>query len=77
MRNPSEQRTRREFFCDLARGLALGGLALLSASLAARSWSKAGPQDCTEDGICRDCRSLDRCRLPQALSAKQARERGQ
>ena len=65
---------RREFFRATAR---YGLLALVSvaASLAARPRTPGG-QSCVNRGICSSCDIFAGCGLPQALSAKQFKEKG-
>jgi hypothetical protein len=75
MRIPSQQvESRREFFRATAR---YGLLAVVSvaASLAARPRTPGG-QRCVNRGICNGCGIFADCGLPQALSAKRAREKG-
>ena len=71
---PRELESRREFFRAAAR---YGLLALVSAAacLAARPRGLAG-QRCVNRGICSSCGLFADCGLPQALSAKQAKEKG-
>jgi hypothetical protein len=60
--------SRRRFL----RNAALGGLAVLTGTLAARH----GRQVCVNDGLCRGCPAFEDCGLPQALSAKEAIHNG-
>ncbi len=70
---PEEVENRREFFRATAR---YGLLALVGAAtwLAARPRGPLG-QRCVNQGICSSCGVFAECGLPQALSAKQAKER--
>ena len=71
---PQEVESRREFFRATAR---YGLLALVSAAacLVARPRGPGG-QRCVNSGICSSCGVFAECGLPQALSAKLAREKG-
>jgi hypothetical protein len=71
---PPKAESRREFFRAAAR---YGLLTVIgaAASLAARPRGLGG-QRCVNRGICSGCAIFDRCGLPQALSAKGAREKG-
>ncbi|OPZ83789.1 MAG: hypothetical protein BWY76_02123 [bacterium ADurb.Bin429] len=66
-----QPQSRRAFLRSLARLAAAGALALGAGALMAR---KPGEM-CVSDGICSRCGTLSECRLPQALSAKDARQR--
>ncbi len=59
----------------LARTLRYATLGLIGAG-GAGAFSKrrrlAGENKCANRGICRGCETLEDCRLPQALSLKQA-----
>ena len=70
---PQEVEDRREFFRATAR---YGLLALVSAAtwLVARPRGPLG-QRCVNQGICSSCGVFAECGLPQALSAKQVKER--
>jgi hypothetical protein len=75
MRFPPEPvESRREFFRATAR---YGLLALVAAvaGLAARPRTPSG-QRCVNRGICSACDIFADCGLPQALSAKQFKEKG-
>jgi hypothetical protein len=71
---PRQVESRREFFRGAAR---YGLLALVSATaaLAARP-RKLASQGCVNRGICSHCGVFAACGLPQALSAKRAKEKG-
>ena len=64
--------TRREFFRTCGRNVVAGGLAALAAVLWKRN-SGLSNQECVNNGICGQCGVFDKCRLPQALSAKKAK----
>jgi hypothetical protein len=68
----SEPNSRRTFLRSLARVAAAGALALGAGALMAK---KPG-ESCVSDGICTSCQTLHGCKLPQALSARQALSRG-
>jgi len=72
--SPPPVESRREFFRAAAR---YASLALVSAAagLAARPRVPNG-QQCVNRGICSSCAIFTDCGLPQALSAKQARQKG-
>lgn len=63
--------TRRDFLTHLARIAAAGGLAFAGGWL----MTKRTGETCVSDGICRDCGTLRTCKLPQALSLRQAKGR--
>ena len=71
---PQQDESRRDFFRATAR---YGLLALVGAiaALAARPRMPAG-QHCVNRGICSSCGIFAACGLPQALSAKRAKEKG-
>jgi len=66
--------SRREFLRAAARGSLLA-LLIAASGLAARSRGTAG-QRCVNRGLCRGCAVFASCGLPQALSAKNARDGG-
>ena len=70
---PDKADSRREFFRAGAR---YGLLALVSAAaaFAARPRGLSG-QRCANKGICFNCGVFAECGLPQALSAKRAKEK--
>ncbi len=72
---PQEATSRREFFRAAARGGLLALVSAVAACLAARPQKLEG-QRCVNHGICSSCGVFAACGLPQALSAKRARERG-
>jgi hypothetical protein len=75
MRNSLLQvESRREFFRATVR-CGLLGLVSVAASLAARPRTPGG-QRCVNRGICSGCGIFADCGLPQALSAKRAKEKG-
>jgi hypothetical protein len=75
MRFPRQKvESRREFFRASAR-YAFLALVSAAAGLAARPRA-AGRQRCVNRAICSSCGVFAGCGLPQALSAKRAREKG-
>jgi len=64
---------RREFLRGLGRSAMLGGLLLGAGALIRREHAERPLETCASDGICRNCRDLRDCGLPQALSFKQSR----
>jgi len=72
---PKHTLSRRRFVRSIARSAALGALGLLTLSLARRRRDDRGREECVNHGICCGCRALEHCRLPRALSAKQAMRR--
>jgi len=70
--SPKSSAGRREFLRDGLRYVALGGLAAISARLAARRAGLPAGQVCIGAGLCRGCEAFEDCGLPQALSAKEA-----
>jgi hypothetical protein len=71
---PQEVDSRREFFRAAAR-YGLLGLVSAAACLVAKPRGPGG-QRCINQGICSSCGVFAECGLPQALSAKQGREKG-
>ena len=69
---PEKAESRREFFRSTAR-YGLLGLLAGAAGLAFRRQALPG-QRCINRGICPSCGVFDTCGLPQALSAKLAKE---
>ena len=71
---PHAVESRREFFRAAGR---YGLLAVVGAAagLAARPRGLNG-QHCVNQGICSSCGIFANCGLPQALSAKRAKEKG-
>jgi len=66
--NNNRVHDRRQWLTSSARWAAFGSLAVLSLGLITRD-----NRQCSHDGPgdCRDCTSLPKCRLPQALETKQ------
>lgn len=62
--------SRREFLGWLVRGAALAGLAAVAAGVVLKKGPQGAEDPCVNDGLCRPCPRLDRCRLPQAASAR-------
>ncbi len=63
---------RREFFRSVGRYAVLGIMTTAGVLLAKRGGIDRTTQRCTNKGVCCNCGSYKRCRLPAALSAKQA-----
>ncbi len=59
---------RRRFLRWCALGTIVAGL----GTLVGRRASERPEERCTNQGFCRGCGSYDGCRLPQALSMKEA-----
>ncbi|MEA3368518.1 MAG: hypothetical protein U9R68_10455 [Planctomycetota bacterium] len=69
-RNESD---RRAFLRGLVRWPTLAGLGALGAYLATRTGEPAqAGETCINHGLCRGCRALPRCGLPQARLARRA-----
>lgn len=68
--------SRREFLRGGARYALLTTLGAVSATLVHRSGGKLTGQTCINQGICSGCGAFADCGLPQALSAKQAGQKG-
>jgi len=64
--------SRREFLLDCVRGAILGGLAALTGFLSAEKGGKAFHEKCVSGGVCKNCRALDDCSLPKAISMKRS-----
>lgn len=62
--------SRREFLRTLGRLAVGGGLLLGLGKLALRD-----PEQCLRQGICRGCPEVAGCRLPAALSLRQAQKK--
>jgi len=56
---------RRNFIDKTGRTFLLGTLAIVSGILVSRRQVVRGNQ-CTEDFMCRNCRKISDCRLPEA-----------
>ena len=67
--------TRREFFPAAARCGALAVLAAITAMAAGTKRSGRAHRKCINKSICRGCGAYHGCRLPAALSAKNATAR--
>lgn len=63
--------TRREWFASIGRVLVTGAGVTGLTHLASRD-----PEICVSQGICRGCRVVGQCGLPQALSYKQVTGQG-
>ena len=66
--HPSQRANRREFLRAAVRLPLLAGLALVGGVLAERRRQPGAV--CTQQLVCRDCRLLDACLLPQAAPFK-------
>lgn len=64
---------RRDFLRGFGRVALLGGLIIGAGSLIRREETDRRIETCAGDGICRNCRDLTDCRLPQAISYRQAK----
>ncbi len=74
--HPSQPTTRRRFFVQAVRGAAMGGMGLCAAVLAWRRTQAARRgETCINQQVCRGCRIVDRCHLPQALTYRAAARR--
>jgi len=73
----NEKNRRREFLRDAVRYPILIALGLVAGRLLARRAS--GPlhpdETCMNRGLCRDCRRMAGCPLPQAVMLRQAQRR--
>jgi hypothetical protein len=67
--------TRRKFFPAAARYGALAALAAITAMASGTNRSGPDVQKCINKNICRGCGAYHGCRLPTALSAKNAAAR--
>jgi hypothetical protein len=67
---------RRAFFQGVARYAAAAGLSVLAGSLVLRPQRRLAGQKCIAEGICRSCAQVSGCKLPAALSFRQARKAG-
>jgi hypothetical protein len=66
-----ERMSRREFFRSLGRYGVLGALAA-GGAVAGRRGINRSRQKCVNKSVCCNCKAFDDCRLPAALSAKDA-----
>ena len=75
---PGQSARRRELLRSLVRYPLVGALGLLGARLVMRQPGQ-GPlqagQECVSRGVCRGCRRLSQCGLPQGLMARSDRDR--
>jgi len=71
--SPHKEHDRRAFLRGLVRWPALAGLGALGGYLAGRKGDpvQAGGS-CIHRGLCRGCRALPTCTLPQARLARQS-----
>ena len=63
--------SRRAFLRACARYPILGALVLLGGVLGWRRPGPAAAEPCVKQRVCRGCRELANCSLPQALAARQ------
>ena len=63
---------RRDFLRDGLRVALLGGVAVVTGTLARRNSQRLPGQTCTGTGLCRGCAVVEDCGLPSALSFRQA-----
>ena len=76
MRGPQQPTDRREMFRTSARYLALGGIALISGGLIART--AGSPTRCgqlAQLASCSECAAMAGCTLAPALAAKRSSKR--
>ncbi|KPK77351.1 MAG: hypothetical protein AMJ79_03475 [Phycisphaerae bacterium SM23_30] len=66
------RQSRRQWLRSLARGGLLAGISVIGISAATKKQHLPLEEKCTRRCLCRNCAVLNRCRLPQALSLKQA-----
>ena len=59
---------RREFIKTFSRGLILSGLAVISGVLIFRD--KGGNDQCNFDFVCKNCKKINSCTLPEAADYK-------
>jgi hypothetical protein len=80
MSTSPEQSKRRSLLSAAIRYPVLGAVALLAGRLAGRPGDRGGPlhpdEKCTNESVCRGCRSLGACRSPQAAMFRDAEEKG-
>jgi hypothetical protein len=65
---------RRGFFRALGRAAGFVGLGGLAGVFLLRRQVTADDHQCINRGVCRGCSRAERCILPQAASARQARK---
>ena len=63
---------RRKFIGKLVRGSILAALTSMSAYLVYRD-KKEGPESCQYDFICKSCKQITACELPQAQDYRTSR----
>ena len=69
--------SRREFVRSSFRYALLTGLGVVSAALLRKNGARLSGQSCINQGVCSGCTVFTDCGLPQALSAKQARQKSE
>ena len=67
----NKKQNRREWLRTLARGAALVGLSVMGVLATTKNPRAPQEEECTNRYLCRNCATLTKCRLPQALSLKQ------
>jgi len=70
--NLHHTQSRRQLLAGALRYATLGLLGTVGGSTFARRCRIAREGKCINQGICRGCEVLEKCDLPQALSAKEA-----
>ncbi len=71
--NGQDKLERREFLRSLGRWATGGTMALMSVTFAKRR-QRLAADNCINKSICCDCSRFSGCRLPAAISAKQAQK---
>jgi len=73
MTDPSDQFVgRRTFFKGMLRKAALAAMGVGAGAAAIKRTALRREHKCINRGVCRGCAAFGRCRLPQAMSAKEA-----
>ncbi len=65
-----QKQNRRQLLTGVLRYASLGLLGAAGGSVVAKSRRLVREGKCINGGICRGCEDFEKCRLPQALSAK-------
>ena len=70
----NEKQSRREFFRACGRYAALGMLGgfVGRAMTGRKTGADKSAETCVNEGVCRGCPRLNTCKLPAALSAREA-----
>ena len=66
---------RRGFIQKFGRGSMLMALAAMAGILVARKQVHPD-QECSDDFLCRECRRLSNCQLPEAITTRDHGEKG-